>query len=176
MNASMLLTGLNGALGLYSGVKGMFDSASAASRQKRLHSMAKAEEDGWYRRNYYGHFLDNSASRAAIKRLEESLRRQNQQNRAYGTIHGATPEYTLARNRQNLQVAEEFMTNLASREDERKMRIDAIHRQNRNALLDNEARMASADEKNAASLAGNGFNLLQRALLGVEWGKEKQKK
>lgn len=175
MGTTMLLTGLNGALGLYAGVKGMFDSASAASRQKKLHSMAKAEEDGWYRRNYYGSFLDNSASRAAIKRLEQSLRRQNQQNRAYGVINGATPEYALARNKQNLQAAENMLTNLAAKEDERKMRIDAIHRQNRNALLSTEAQMASSDENRGAALAGNGLNLLQKALLGVEWGKEYKK-
>ena len=175
MGTANLLTGLNGALGLYASVKGMLDSASAVSRQKKLHSMAKAEEDGWYRRNYYGNFLDNSASRAAIKRLEQSLRRQNQQNRAYSAINGATPEYALARNRQNLQAAENMLTNLASREDDRRMRVDAQHLQNRNALMASEAQLASADEKNSALLAGNGLNLLQKALLGVEWGKEDKK-
>lgn len=175
MDKSMLLTGLNGALGLYAGVKGMFDSASAASKQKKLYNAAKAEEDAWYRRNYYGNFLDSSASRAAVKRLESSLRRKNQQDRAYSTINGATREYALARNRQNLEAAENMFTNLASREDERKMRIDAQHRQNRNALLSGELQRAADDEKRSFSLAGNGLNLLQRALLGVEWGKETKK-
>lgn len=174
MSTSMLLTGLNGALGLYSGVRGVFDSASAASRQKKLQAKAKAEEDGWYRRNYYGNYLDSTASRAAIKRLESSLRRQNQQNRAYSAINGATPEYALARNRQNLQSTENLLTNLASMDDERKMKIDAMHRQNRSALLAADMQQASNDEKVAAGLAGNGLNLLQKALLGVEWGKEKK--
>ena len=55
------------------------------------------------------------------------------------------------------------------------MRIDAIHRQSRNALLSTEAQMASSDENRGAALAGNGLNLLQKALLGVEWGKESKK-
>ena len=55
------------------------------------------------------------------------------------------------------------------------MRIDAIHRQNRQALLEGDLKMASDKERAAAGLAGNGLNLLQNAILGVEWGREKRK-
>ena len=169
----MFLAGLNGALGLYSSVKGIFDSAKESSRQIRLRRLAKAEEDGWYKRNYYGNFLDNSASRAAIKRVENSLRRQSEQSRAFSAIHGTTPENVLARNEQGLRTVENLYTNLASRADDHKMRVDAIHRQNRQALLANDLSASQNSEKRAAGLASNGLNLLQNALLGVEWGKEK---
>lgn len=175
MSVPMLMTGLNGALGLYSSVKGLFDSADAASRQRKLHKIAKAEEDGWYKRNYYGNFLDNTASRAAVKRVENTLRRQNRQNRAYSAINGATPELAIARNEQGLRSMENVFTNLAANEDDRRMRVDAIHRQNRQALLEGDLKMASEKEKAAAGLAGNGLNLLQNAILGVEWGREKRK-
>ena len=56
------------------------------------------------------------------------------------------------------------------------MRVDAIHRQNRQAFLDKEAIMANNDEKVAANLAGSGLNLLQNAILGVKWGKEEREK
>lgn len=176
MSVPMFMTGLNGALGLYSSVKGLFDSASAARRQKKLHKIAKAEEDGWYKRNYYGNFLDNTASRAAVKRVENTMRRQSQQNRAYSAINGATPELALARNEQGLRSMENLFTNLAANEDNRRMRVDAIHRQNRQAFLDKEASMANNDEKVAAKLAGSGLNLLQNAILGVKWGKEEREK
>ena len=175
MSVPMLMTGLNGALGLYSSVKGLFDSADAASKQRKLHKIAKAEEDGWYKRNYYGNFLDNTASRAAVKRVENTLRRQNQQNRAYSAINGATPELAIARNEQGLRSMENVFTNLAADEDDRRMRVDAIHRQNRQALLEGDLKMASDKEKAAAGHAGNGLNLLQNAILGVEWGREKRK-
>ncbi len=175
MSVPMLMTGLNGALGLYSSVKGLFDSADAASRQRKLHKIAKAEEDGWYKRNYYGNFLDNTASRAAVKRVENTLRRQNRQNRAYSAINGATPELAIARNEQGLRSMENVFTNLAANEDDRRMRVDAIHRQNRQALLEGDLKMASDKERAAAGLAGNGLNLLQNAILGVEWGREKRK-
>ncbi|MBR5814365.1 MAG: hypothetical protein IKY37_07925 [Bacteroidaceae bacterium] len=174
MSTSMLLTGLNGALGLYSSVKGIIDSAKESSRQKKLQKMARAEEDAWYRRNYYGNYLDNSASRAAIKRVENSLRRQNEQNRAFSAIHGTTPENAIARNEQGLRSMENLYTNIASRADDHKMQVDAAHRQNKNALLANELAESRYDEKVAGGLASGGLNLLQNALLGVEWGKERR--
>jgi hypothetical protein len=70
---------------------------------------------------------------------------------------------------------ENVFTNLAANEDDRRMRVDAIHRQNRQALLEGDLKMASDKEKAAAGLAGNGLNLLQNAILGVEWGREKRK-
>ena len=175
MSVPMLLTGLNGVLGLYSSVRGLFDSASAAARQKKLHKIAKTEEDGWYKRNFYGNFLDNTASRAAVKRVESTLRRQNEQNRAYSVINGATPELSIARNEQGLRSAENLLTNLAANEDNRRMRVDALHRQNRQSLLNSEMNLAANEEKVAANLAANGLNHLQNAILGVEWGKEKRK-
>ncbi len=175
MSLPIIMSGLNGALGLYSSMKGVFDAADAAEKQKKLHKRAQAEEEGWFRRNYYGDFLDNTASRAAMKRVEDTLRRTNEQNRAYSAINGATPEFTLARNEQGLRTMENLVTGLAEKEDERKMRVDAMHRQNKRALLQDEYNMLARDEKNSAALAGGGLNLLHNALLGVEWGKEKHK-
>lgn len=172
MSLSMVLTGLNGALGLYSGVKGMLDASKASKGAKDLRNKAKAEEEGWYRRNYYENYLDSTTAKAAMKRVENSLRKQNAQNRAYSVISGATPEYSLARNEQGLRTIENMATNLASMDSNRKSQVDAMHRQNRNAFLNSELNDFAMDERMAISAAGNGLNLLQNALLGVQWGKE----
>ena len=97
MSLSMVFTGLNGALGLYSGVKGVLDKNAASKKAKELRNKAKAEEDAWYKRNYYGNFLDSTAARAVIKRVENSLRRNNEQNRAHSIVMGTTPEYSISR-------------------------------------------------------------------------------
>lgn len=173
MSLSMFLTGLNGALGLYSTMKGIYDSTTGAARQDKLRKKAFAEEDGWYRRNYYGNYLDNSAARAAIKRVENSLRRSNEQNRAYSAVNGTTPEHALARNEQGLRAMENVMSNIASSEDERKMRVDAMHRQNRQALLADELNESRSNALRGQNLIGSGYNLLQNALRGVEWGRER---
>lgn len=173
MSLSMVMTGLNGALGLYSGVKGVLDAAKASESRKQLRSKAKAEEEGWYKRNYYENFLDSTAASAAMKRVENSLRRQNEQNRARSVVTGATPEYSLARNEQGLRSMDNVVTNLASMDDNRKSRIDAMHRQNRAALLNGELNDTAMDERMAVAAAANGLNLFQNAMLGAKWGKER---
>ena len=173
MSLSMVMTGLNGALGLYSGVKGVLDAAKASDSRKQLRSKAKAEEEGWFKRNYYENFLDSTASSAAMKRVENSLRRQNELNRARSVVTGATPEYSLARNEQGLRSMDNVITNLASMDGNRKSSIDAMHRQNRAALLNGELNDTAMDERMAVTAAANGLNLFQNAMLGAEWGKER---
>lgn len=172
MSLTGILTGLKGAMGLYSGIKGMFDSAKNARRQKRLLEDAKAAESGWYRRNYYGNFLNNSASRAAIKRVEDTMRRNQQQNRATSRISGATPELTLAHNAQAVNAYDNMLGALAAQEDERRARVDAQHINNQNALRQQELSNLRFDEESAASSAASGLNLLQDALMAIDWGKE----
>ena len=168
----MILTGLNGALGLYSGVKGMLDKNAASKKAKELRNRAKAEEDAWYKRNYYESFIDSTAAKAAMKRVENSLRQNNRQNRARSVIMGATPEYSVAANEQGLRSMENMMTNMAAQESDRKNRVEAIHRQNKNAFLTNELSELANDERMAMTAASNGYNLFQNALLGARWGKE----
>ncbi len=169
----MLLTGLNGALGLYSTVKGIYDSAAGSSRQDKLRKQALADEDAWYRRNYYGSYLGSSAARAAIKRVEDSLRRTNSQERAYGMVNGSTPEHAIARSEKGLRAMENVMSGIAANEDERKTRVDAAHRQNRQALLASEISSSRESASRGQNLLGTGYTLLQNALRGVEWGRER---
>jgi hypothetical protein len=172
MNLPVIMTGLNGALGLYSGLKGVLDKNAASKKARALRDNAKAEEAGWYRRNYYESFIDSTAAKAAMKRVENSLRQNNRQNRARSVIMGATPEYSVAANEQGLRSMENMMTNMAAQESDRKNRVEAIHRQNKNAFLANELSELANDERMAMTAASNGYNLFQNALLGARWGKE----
>jgi hypothetical protein len=167
-----VLKGLNGALGLYSGVKGVLDKNAASKKAKELRDRAKAEEEAWYRRNYYESFIDSTAARAAMKRVENSLRRNNEQNRAHSLVMGATPEYSVARNEQGLRSMENVVTNLAAQDDNRKKQVEALHRQNKNAFLANELNDLAMEEKMAMTAANNGYNLFQNALLATRWGNE----
>ena len=168
-----VLSGLNGALGLYSGIKGMFDSSKARRKQERLMREASSLENAWYRRNYYANFMDNSASKAAIKRVENTLRRNNAQERARSIITGSTPEMSIARNEQGLRTMENVVNNLAATDGARKMNVDTAHKQNNLALKNAEQQQLSLDERMAKSAASSGYNLMQNALLGANWGKER---
>ena len=172
MNLPLIFSGVNGALGLYSGLKGVLDRNAASKKARQLRDNAKAEEAGWYRRNYYESFMDNTAAKAAMKRVENSLRQNNRQNRAHSVIMGATPEYSVAANEQGLRSMENMMTNMAAQESDRKSQVEAVHRQNKNAFLNNELSELANDERMATAAASNGYNLFQNALLGALWGKE----
>ena len=172
MNLPLIFSGVNGALGLYSGLKGVLDKNAASRKARQLRDNAKAEEAGWYRRNYYESFMDNTAAKAAMKRVENSLRQNNRQNRAHSVIMGATPEYSVAANEQGLRSMENMMTNMAAQESDRKSQVEAVHRQNKNAFLNNELSELANDERMATAAASNGYNIFQNALLGALWGKE----
>lgn len=172
MSLMGIISGVSGALGLLSGVKGMFDSSDAARKQRRLLAEGKAEEAAWYKRNYYGDYLNNSMSRAALKRVENTMRSNNRMNRAYTAVSGGTHESGIARNRQGLDALENVMTNIASQADAHRSNVDAQHFQNRNSLRNSEMSMLQMDEQMAAQSAANGFNLLHNALLGANWGRE----
>lgn len=172
MILSKIIGGASAAMGLVSGVKGMFDSQRAARKQRRLLNDAKASESAWYKRNYYGDYLNSSTARAAIKRVEKTLRSQNKQNRGYAAVNGVTPELELARNRQAQEVFGNVVTGLAAQDTANKSRVDSMHRQNMAALRNNQLADLKMQEQAGAQAAEQGFELLNNALLGVNWGKE----
>ena len=174
MALPMILSGINGALGLYSTVKGIVDSSKSKKQQSNLRRTMQNEEDAWYRRNYYGNFMDDKASKAAIKRVENTLRRNNEQERARGIITGSTPEISIARNEQGLRTMENVINNLAVADSNQDQNLNMMHRQNNLALKNAEMQQLSLDERMAKSAASNGYNLMQNALLGANWGKEKR--
>lgn len=172
MALSDFMSGINGALGLYSTVKGLLDSNDYKKRQQQLLKSAKDGENAWYRKNYYSNFMNDTATQAAIKRVENSLRRNNEQERARGVVTGASAEQAIARNEQGLRSLDNVITNIASAEDSKKRDVETSHQNNKMSLLNSEYNTLSLDERMAKSAANNGYNLLQNALLGVEWGRE----
>lgn len=172
MGISGILSGAAGAVGLYNGIKGLFDSADAARKQRKLIDDAKAEESAWFRRNYYRNYLDDTMTRAAMKRVEQTLTNQNRQNRAYSAVNGVTPEYSIARNEQGLRSMENIATDLASQADADRRNIDNIHRQNVNALRSARLNNLYSDENTAVSDVLGGVKLLNDALVGLNWGRE----
>ena len=172
MSLPLIFTALNGAMGLYSNIKGMIDASKAKSEQERLARNAQIEENNWYRRNYFGNYLDSVAARAAIKRVEDLMRRQGDQNRARSAIMGATPEYAQSLNENMLQQAGDILTGMVASEGQRRNDVDAMHNSNRLSLLGKQNEQQYRNAVNSTSLAENGMNLFRNALLGVNWGRE----
>ena len=141
-----IMTGLTGGLQLYSGVKGLFSDKQKEAR--RALANARAAEQAWFRRNYYGDYLNNSIARAAIKRVENTLSRNSRQN------------------------MDNMMTNLAAQESTRREAVDAQHLQNMNNLSN---RQASLDMNRNTGLDPEiigGLSLIEKAIAGANWGRE----
>ena len=110
---SGIMTGLTGGLQLYSGVKRLFGERERKREAERILANARANEQAWYKRNYYNDYFNSSMARAAMKRVEDTLSRNSRQNRAYAAVTGATPEFSLARNEQGLNALDNVATNIA---------------------------------------------------------------
>lgn len=166
-----IFAGLTGGLQLYSGVKSLF--SDRYGQAKRVLDNSRAAEDAWYRRNYYNDYLNSSMARAAMKRVEDTMSRNSRQNKAYAAVMGVTPEISLAQNGQNLQMMDNVMTNLASRESERRASVDAQHLQNVNSLNSQQMSLELNNDTSIDPELIGGLSLIERAISGANWGKEK---
>lgn len=160
----MILSAINAGAGLASGVYGMIKSANAVKEQKKALENATSRENAWYNRNYYQNYVDSSESQAAIKRVEDTLKRRNQAAAGTAAITGATPEAVVAQQESSQELMSDTVANLAARGNARKDQIDAVHQQNVNNLDLQKMGQMQADEAGAASYAGAGLGLVGTAL------------
>ena len=167
---SGIMTGLTGGLQLYSGVKRLFGNRN--KRAERSMENARAAEQSWYKRNYYNDYLNSSMTRAAMKRVENTLSRNSRQNRAYANVTGATPEMSIARNEQGLNAMDNIYTNLSAQNSERRSAVDAQHMQNQNSLYNQQIKNLTYDDSGGDANLLGGLSLIERAIEGVNWGNE----
>lgn len=169
---SGIMTGLTGGLQLYSGVKRLFGEKERKREAERILANARANEQAWYKRNYYNDYFNSSMARAAMKRVEDTLSRNSRQNRAYAAVTGAAPEFSLARNEQGLNALDNVATNIASQESEKRASVDAQHLQNQSSLYNQELRNVMYDDSGGDAELLGGVSLIERAIEGVNWGNE----
>lgn len=162
--------------GLASGIYGGIKSAKAAKEQQRLIDEQERKNDAWYNRNYYQNYLDSTEAQAAMKRVENTLKKQNQEARATAAITGATPEAAVAQQQENNEILDNTATGLAAQATARKANVDAINMQNQNNILQARAGQAAAEEAGSAEIMGEGLGMIKDALSMVDWDKIFKKK
>ncbi len=159
-----ILAGASLAAGLASSVFGASKSAAAARQQRKLIDNQEAKNNAWYERNYYQNYIDSSEGKAALKRVENTLRRRNQQTDAQAAITGATPESVQAHEQGNAEILDNTVSNLAARSDARKDSIDAINQQNQSNITQQRMGQQQLDESAGAQLVSNGIGLVGSGL------------
>lgn len=155
---------LSGVAGLASGIVGGIKSANAAKEQQRLINEQEQKNREWYNRNYYQNYMDSTEAQAAMKRVEDTLKRQNEQARAAQVVMGGTPEAALAQQQANNEVLADTATGLAAQSTARKANVDAVNLQNENNIMQQRIGQAQATESGNASLMSSGLGLIGSAL------------
>lgn len=149
--------------GLASGVFGGIKSAKAAREQQRLINEQESKNNAWYNRNYYQNYMESAEAQAAMKRVENTLKKQNQEARATASVMGSTPEAAVAQQQANNEILDNTATGLAAQATQRKMQVDAANQQNQNAILNARLGQSRMNEQGGAQLMSNGLGLIGSA-------------
>lgn len=149
--------------GLASGIFGGIKSAKAAREQQRLINEQESKNNAWYNRNYYQNYMESAEAQAAMKRVENTLKKQNQEARATAAVMGSTPEAAVAQQQANNEILDNTATGLAAQATQRKMQVDAANQQNQNAILNARLGQSQTTERGGAQLMSNGLGLIGSA-------------
>lgn len=150
--------------GLASGIFGGIKSAKAAREQQRLINEQESKNNAWYNRNYYQNYMESAEAQAAMKRVENTLKKQNQEARATAAVMGSTPEAGVAQQQANNEILDNTATGLAAQATQRKMQVDAANQQNQNAILNARLGQSQMNEQGGAQLMSNGLGLIGSAI------------
>lgn len=160
----MILGALGIGAGLAGGVMGGIKSAKAAKAQQKLVDQQRARNEAWYNRNYYQNYLDSKEAQSAIKRVEDTLRRRNQEAQATAAVTGGTPEAVLAQQENDQKLMGDVVGNLAARGDAIKRQVDAQNQYNENALAQQQAAQYRIEEAGGSQLMSSGLSMIGSAL------------
>lgn len=149
--------------GLASGIFGGIKSAKAAREQRRIINEQESKNNAWYNRNYYQNYMESAEAQAAMKRVENTLKKQNQEARATAAVMGSTPEAAVAQQPANNEILDNTATGLAAQATQRKMQVDAANQQNQNAILNARLGQSQMNEQGGAQLMSNGLGLIGSA-------------
>lgn len=158
--------------GVASGIMGGIKAGEAAKAQQAAIDRQRAKNDAWYNRNYYGNYLDSAEAKAAMKRVEDTMRRRNQEEQAGAAVSGGTQEAVIARQENDQKMMGEVAGNLAARGDAVKRRVDAQKQAMDESLLDRQMAQYQASEKGYSEMMKDGFRNSGSAISTLDGGEK----
>lgn len=159
-----ILGGLGALGGLASSIIGGRKAAKAAEAQQKALDEQKENEQAWYARNYYQNFLDSTEAKAAMRRVNDTLARQNEQARAAAAINGATPEAVQAVQEAGNETMADTMAGIAAQGTSRRQAVDAQHVQNQANLAAQQQAINAQKQQGSMNLLNSGTGLIGSAL------------
>lgn len=152
------------AMGAASGLAGLIKGGKARREQQALLNKQAASNEAWYQRNYYQNYLDSTEAKSAMKRVEDTLRRRNQQAQAQGAVTGATQEAVLAQQENDQTALADTAERLASKGDAIRRQVDMTNQQNKANINSQQMQQAMLNEQGGQQLLGNAGSLIGSAL------------
>lgn len=159
-----ILGGLGAAGGLISSIIGGRKAAKAAKAQQAALQQQQENESNWYARNYYQNYMDSTEAKAAIRRVNDTLNRHNEQARAASVISGATPEAVQATQEAGNETLADTMAGLAAQGTSRRQAVDAQHVQNQANLSAQQQAINAQQQQGNMNLVNAGAGLIGSAL------------
>lgn len=175
---SAVLAGIGAAAGLASSLYGAHSSAKAGKEQNALIAeqqsdldQQKADNEAWYNKNYYQNYLDSSEAKAAINRVNDTLKDRNAQAKATAAVTGGTQEAVLAQQANDQQALSDTTTGLAANATAKKQAVenakiqkDSLTTSQQNAITNAQLGLAQQSGSTGSSLIGVGSSLIGSAL------------
>lgn len=160
----MIGAAIGAGVGLVSGIMGANKASKAAKAQQQLINQQRAKNEAWYNRNYYQNYLDSSEARSAMKRVEDTMRRRNQEAQATAAVTGGTQESVLAQQENDQKLMGDVVGNLASRGDAIKRQVDRQNQANEASIMQQQMVQYQANEAGGSQLLSNSGSLIGSAL------------
>lgn len=126
-NRSMIGSIISGAIGLGSSIAGGIKARNAAKAQQRLINQEKAANNNWYNREYYKDYMEGSNAQNVMRRVRDTMKKQNNSINASAAVNGATPEAVMAAKAANNETIANAAGNIQQGADAYKTQVQAQH-------------------------------------------------
>lgn len=154
--------------GLAGGIFGGIKAGKERRKQRRMLEEQERKNQEWYNRNYYSNYLDSTEARAALKRVENTLHRQQQETAATAAVMGSTPEAIQAQQQANNELLGDVATGLAANATARKNEVDDKNLANQQEILSAKMGQSMASEAGAGQMMNSSLGILGTALQGSD--------
>ena len=161
--AALIGAGVSAAAGGTQMGIGSAKARKAARDARRAMQKARADEDAWYRDEYYTDEIDRSGAKRMMQRVEQTLTNQANQARGAAAVSGATPGALAAQQAASQQIVADTMSNIAAMDSDRKSRVSQQHQHNLAGFAQGDIDLANQQQAAGSEMVGSGANMLGNA-------------
>lgn len=148
------------AASLVTSVAGGIASRNRARRGRRAVNESKREEEAWYNRRYNEDYADTKAGQNLIRKAKDYARQQVKRAEGHAAVAGATDaQVQMAKDSTNKMVGD-TIANIGAADQERKARVDDMHRKSQMGFAQEEAAYHAQQAQNIASTAQAASNAM----------------